>query len=274
MEKNLLEFDHLQKLANASKQYTDSITLELINILKDMRDRISNDNILGNCDFKVNQRGVSGKISTPGYFVDRWKLVSGEVTIETDGIRLNGIIQQILENRIDGEVTASAFMNEGITSAEYDNSSKTFQIEASGQLIKMAKLEIGNRQTLARQEGGKWVLNDPPPNPVTELLKCRRYQVVIHAKSPVGIAIPSVSTDGIDVLIFGLYLRAIPTCENNEMILVTSEGMQLRYSDLNRIDYVKDANCVVLRFTGTISKPTILFVYFGSSAPFVINANL
>lgn len=178
MEKNLLELDHLRKLAIASKQYIDSLTLELINILKDVRDHLSNDNILDNCDFKINQRTVSGTINTPGYFVDRWKLVDGEVTIEEDGIRLNGTIQQILENEIDGEVTASVFTNEGVMSAEYDNSSKTFQIEADGKLLKMAKLEIGNRQTLARQEGNKWVLNDPPPNPAIELTKCQRYQLI------------------------------------------------------------------------------------------------
>ncbi len=37
------------------------------------------------------------------------------------------------------------------------------------------KFEEGLQQTLARQENGKWVLNDPPPNKALELLKCQRY---------------------------------------------------------------------------------------------------
>lgn len=35
-----------------------------------------------------------------------------------------------------------------------------------------AKLELGSQQTLARQENGVWVLNDPPPNQATETFKC------------------------------------------------------------------------------------------------------
>ena len=39
-----------------------------------------------------------------------------------------------------------------------------------------AKLELGDKQTLAHKDaGGKWVLNDPPPNKALELAKCQRY---------------------------------------------------------------------------------------------------
>ena len=41
-------------------------------------------------------------------------------------------------------------------------------------LINAAKLELGERQTLAHQENGKWVLNEIP-NYQTELAKCRHY---------------------------------------------------------------------------------------------------
>ena len=41
--------------------------------------------------------------------------------------------------------------------------------------ISAAKLEFGSQQTLARQENGVWVLNDPPPNKALELAKCQRY---------------------------------------------------------------------------------------------------
>lgn len=38
-----------------------------------------------------------------------------------------------------------------------------------------AKLELGTVQTLAHQENGRWVLNDPPPNKALELAKCQRF---------------------------------------------------------------------------------------------------
>ena len=41
--------------------------------------------------------------------------------------------------------------------------------------LKAIKLELGSQQTLARQENGVWVLNDPPPNKQQELAKCQRY---------------------------------------------------------------------------------------------------
>lgn len=43
--------------------------------------------------------------------------------------------------------------------------------------IHAAKLEFSPTQTLARKVGGQWVLNDPPPDPTLELLKCQRYQL-------------------------------------------------------------------------------------------------
>ena len=57
-------------------------------------DGISNPNLLINPDFKINQRSVSGTFSKRGkYFIDRWKLVSGAVVINSDGtLMLNGSI--------------------------------------------------------------------------------------------------------------------------------------------------------------------------------------
>lgn len=44
-------------------------------------------------------------------------------------------------------------------------------------IVKAAKLELGQNQTLAHQDTtGNWVLNDPPPNKRLELFKCQAYQ--------------------------------------------------------------------------------------------------
>lgn len=134
-----------------------------------------NGQLLDNPDFTINQRGVSGTISTPGYFLDRWKLTSGSVTISSGGITLNGTIQQILETAPSGTLTASYLTNSGVQKASYDSASKTFSITASNTLIKAAKLELGSVQTLAHLDGSAWALNDPPPNKALELAKCQRY---------------------------------------------------------------------------------------------------
>lgn len=162
--------------------------------------RISRPQLLDNWYFAdpINQRGVSGTISTPGYFLDRWKLTSGSVTISSGGITLNGTIQQILETAPSGTLTASYLTSSGVQKALYDSASKTFSITATNTLIKAAKLELGSVQTLAHLEGSTWVLNDPPPNKALELAKCQRYQVKlggeIATRQVVGFFIQRTST--------------------------------------------------------------------------------
>lgn len=49
--------------------------------------------------------------------------------------------------------------------------------------VRAVKLETGTEQTLARRDAsGGWVLNDPPPEPALELIKCMRYQQVLNAE--------------------------------------------------------------------------------------------
>ena len=76
-----------------------------------------NPNLLDNWYFgnPVNQRGASGTISTAGYFFDRWKLVSGSVTINSGGIVLNGTIAQVLEYAVGQTVTATVLTPDGVT---------------------------------------------------------------------------------------------------------------------------------------------------------------
>lgn len=123
----------------------------------------SNPNLIDNPDFKINQRGKSGTITDTGYFVDRWKLTSGSVTVNSDkSLTLNGTIVQILENAVGIDVTVSS--NAGAIS--YNNSNKTVTLTASGETITWTKLEMGNIAT-------PFV----PPNPATERLMCQRYYV-------------------------------------------------------------------------------------------------
>lgn len=143
-----------------------------------------NRNLLDNWYFgnPVNQRDVSGTISSAGYFLDRWKLISGSVAISTDGITLNGTMQQVLETAPVGTVTASALTQAGVGEVvpTYDSASKTVTVTADGEKLAAVKLEMGSQQTLAHQEDGVWVLNEIPDYG-EELTKCMRYLQIISA---------------------------------------------------------------------------------------------
>ena len=131
----------------------------------DLPATVSNPNLLINPNFKVNQRGVSGTFSgaknMKKYFVDRWQLASGTVTVNSDGtLTLNGSIRQLLENAVGSNVTASVSAG----TAVYDDTTKSFTITGNGDVISWAKLEIGSTAT-----------DFSPPDPTTELLKCYRF---------------------------------------------------------------------------------------------------
>lgn len=125
-------------------------------------ENISNPNLLTNPDFSINQRGISGAFSDTGkYFVDRWRLVSGTVTVNSDGtLTLDGSICQPLENAAGANVTASVSAG----TAVYDDTAKTFTITGNGDVISWAKLETGSAAT-----------DFSPPDPAAELMKCYRF---------------------------------------------------------------------------------------------------
>lgn len=127
---------------------------------------LSGENELDNPDFRVNQRDKSGTITEAGYFVDRWKLISGSVIINPDGtLTLDGTIRQILERAAGADVTASASAG----TASYDDGTKTFTLTASGEVISWAKLEAGNKATPFVK-----------PAFAAELAKCQRYLYVLR----------------------------------------------------------------------------------------------
>ena len=158
---------------------------------------IRNNNLLDNWYFKdpVNQREVSGTINSKGYFIDRWILSDGEVTLTDEGLILNGTIQQKLEWAVGDRYIASALTTNGMIDAEYDNENKIFTITASGECLIAAKLEISDYQTLAHQESdGSWMLNDSPPNKDTEETRCKRYY--IHSLLVGGVGMADTSSSG------------------------------------------------------------------------------
>lgn len=234
MGEKLIEFDHLQKLGTASKQYIDSLALQIIDSTKKDLMYISNPNLLINHDFRVpiNQKGEKVYSATNGYAIDVWMLGSNVLTfrVENGYIRISRTIGSSnpslfprieLDSLLFGRICTASLIyrtnNEFVRlwinplgsgkdvyvnipkSEDWNVMSTTFTVDEthlqySPFLIQFAssvknpdnffdimaiKLELGNKQTLARQENDKWVPIDPPPNPQQELAKCQRYQLVI-----------------------------------------------------------------------------------------------
>lgn len=303
MANDLSNIEHLRKLASSSRKYTDSLVLELADAFMKTIGGIQNqfgssctcdgieekgeyamgDNILDNCDFKINQRMVTGTIGDPGYFVDRWSLVDGDVTIEDDGIRLNGTITQKLEKPIDGPTVASVFFDNGIMAASYDNSSQTFTIKANGQLLKMAKLEVGNRQTLARQEGDRWILNDPPPNFQQELAKCQRHQLEINLyKNPnirMGVGIANTTNTAGIIIPIPVTLRAFPKFKISGRWAIHGEGIDITEITNSVTSIQISSNNITVVVTSTKNNlvkanPYSVSGYGDSNARCLLDANL
>lgn len=206
----------------------------------------SNPNLLINPDFRVNQRGASGTISAAGYFVDRWQLTGGEVTINADcTIMLNGTIAQTLEFAVDADVTATA--NAG--TATYDDTTRTFTLTANGEVVEWAKLEIGNVATPFS-----------PPDPATELSKCQRYYQKIAAFLPVRAAGIAANTIDFTFPISGI-MRVLPTADLSALTVCG-----LDYAVQSGFDFainIVSNGCVSIRVTKTahgmtdaIARPT------------------
>lgn len=163
----------------------------------------SNENLLDNWDFQVNQRGLSSYTSSSSgfYTVDRWYMYNGSgsnsVSVSSSGITVNsganGFAQFIDEdkaNRLNGKtLTCSVMLSDNsIISATGVYSTTTevnvgngfyfgkigtkysiFNYTTNGsKSLKAAKVELGTVSTLA---------NDMPSDYGTELLKCMRYFV-------------------------------------------------------------------------------------------------
>ncbi|MEG2501247.1 MAG: hypothetical protein RSA78_09290, partial [Oscillospiraceae bacterium] len=142
-------------------------------------------NLLDNTDFAhpINQRNVSGTITAAGYFIDRWKLVSGSVTVTANGLQLNGTMSQILEFAAGTSTAASVGMYSGTANASYNDKDKTFTLTSSGGVIGWAKLEKGSVATPYVSKGY-----------ACELSACARYYAKIS--SSVDNFLPIQKIDG------------------------------------------------------------------------------
>ena len=209
--------EQVDKLDHTAQEIDDAVTRAF---------KVSARNFLRNWYFvnPVNQRGVSGTISTTGYFIDGWKLVSGTVQITSTGLVLNGTIEQILESGIGQLVKATFLASDGVFDASYNDSTKTFTITATGKTLIAAKLELGSQQTLAHQDAdGNLVLNEIPDYG-EQLARCQRYFIRIGVpaaseNSAIGFANCANATLANSHISTPVTMRAIPTATIKNIVL-------------------------------------------------------
>ena len=141
---------------------------------------LSGENLLDNVNFcnPVNQRGVSGTISTAGFFIDRWYLVSGSAQLTSAGLVLNGTMRQTREFAVGAPTTASALTTTGIVTASYDDSTRVFTLTGTGQTFVTAKLELGNVSTVGYYNSNDVLVPANIPNKGIEELKCKRFLLI------------------------------------------------------------------------------------------------
>ena len=174
-----------------------------------VKDDIINPNLLINPDFKINQRGgtswgVSYSQGVPifasqKYTVDRWRIMEGNAVITEGKFVLNGTIIQVLENSIGAEFTATVNVESGSATANYNDTTKTFTITGENATLNWAKLEWGNVAT-------PFI----PPDPATELMKCRRYYRTM-CRGTWAVAVDATSVAFVDS--FDVPMRIDPTAK-------------------------------------------------------------
>ena len=187
-------------------------------------------------------RGYQFSTTSGSYGFDRWKSLTGAVVVllEDDGMRIVANNNQTatlryvqyIENpeRYYGKTVTISVLYKGAMRVSYNGDqtlsshesspdnyglyTKTFVVPNNffcigvhlsngySTRVKAMKLELGSTQTLAHQENGNWVLNDPPPNKQQELAKCQRYQIIGNMVGPyvrylndyIGVFVPTPVT--------------------------------------------------------------------------------
>ena len=207
----------------------------------------SNPNLLDNWYFlnPVNQRQFTATTQA-GAIIDRWIIATdGTINVSyTSGTGLvlqntgatgNLFLQQNTETELDknAEYTLSVLTNTGLHSSVLSPGESAYPVSGlylslSNQngrgtitigvlsgfnfTMKSAKLELGPRQTLARQDAdGNWVLLDAPPNFQQELAKCQRYLLILSGFGWIGSGVVDGTSTGQFFLPTPVSMRITPT---------------------------------------------------------------
>lgn len=201
------KINDVQKIIWRMKNESGKAEQDLSSVLSS----ISNPNILMNGEFKVNQRGGSGEISTLGYSIaDRWKLESGTYERLSAGIKLNknSKISQWIEgfDLFGKTITISVKTDEKIFAETIVFSATSGTTQTTNFLINdnfyagltfngsyvtfFLNSNINNLHIYyIKLEVGEIATKYSPKNFIEELLECQRYYIKIQGGRYAGITI-------------------------------------------------------------------------------------
>ena len=141
------------------------------------------------------------------------------------------------------------------------------------------KIEEGPTQTLARKIGGHWVLNDPPPDPTLELLKCQRYQWICSSVAWEIFAIAQAvsATLAVALIDFPVTMRTSPNIYSEGSFVLTDLLTVASSKEVTKIEkYMASVNSVRLNvFSAGLTPGKTYFLRTPvSNSKLIFDANL
>ena len=229
-----------------------------------VKDDIINPNLLINPDFKINQRGLSSYNADWHYTVDRWihfgSVVSpnssGSINIsKKDEAGYFGFIQrtEILQSDcIDKSMTLSAKIDGKVLSGTIIRNNAEQEVfnagNSSDRFVISSYTNNGNKYILTQFYGSKtynieWVKMEYgstatpfiPPDPATELMKCRRYYRTM-CRGTLAVAVDAASVAFVDS--FDVPMRIDPTAKILSPVVLNYSNGWLDQPDVTKMSIV------------------------------------
>lgn len=217
-------------------------------------------------------------LSEDGFTVDSTGTTSGSNRLRQlfeNTLPQNTYTFSILVTELTGELTMSlgdkdanalvvnTFTTTGVHTLTYtgDKLNMVYWGATLGSSVKAVacKLEIGDKQTLAHQENGVWVLNEIP-NYAEQLARCQRY-LFIHKKEGVYALSMGVASGSTSVLFFmplPVSMRTTPAITFSNLYAGTSSSDQIAITNLSSYGLVGNG----LWLSATVSGATVDKTYF------------
>ena len=239
----------------------------------------SNENLLDNPWFTVNQRGATTITTNNAYGADMWHKDDGStLTFSSNGVTVDNVqMGQWREEQLpNGIYTLSVMLTNGtiysnsfnktndtgewevITTADtgtfkagYTATTKNIWVNTAGTgstvSVRAVKLEVGSVSTLA---------NDVAPNYTTELLKCQRYFKRIQAKEnaahlTIGAAITATTVYAIIPL--PVPLRTTPTLSYSGSLVFLTGGNAISVSSVSLYEKTESTVTLVMSLASSVT---------------------
>lgn len=247
-----------------------------------------NDNLLDNADMRnpVNQRGVSGTISTLGYFLDRWILDAGTVTLGGNPAQGTGFLTMAPGSKVTQKIDKLQYGGKQVTVSVLDTAGNahygtgiipatpgtvTVDMPGFGSCVFGNATNLdppvlyytfnctggGNIVCFAVEPGDKCTIkNAVPVKRAAQKLICEQQYRVIN-----GIMVQGIGSTRVSGFMFGGAMRAIGT------VTIYPGGSNIDYTRPNQLTpYGDHANGLSVTSLGNLSDCGVGFINISGGA--------